>query len=163
MTIQKLNLTDIDRIMVIQRNAYTAQLIEPADAFLHKMKLFTQGALGYFVEDEVAGYLFCHPWQREAVVPVHAVLAALPEAPDCFYLHDLSVHSDYRGRGIGKRLVEHALSLGKALGFTTFELVSVQGSANFWRDFGFEPVEQFEYAPGVLASKMVLECLPVLT
>jgi len=60
-----------------------------------------------------------------------------------------------RGRGVGRALALRLLDVARERGLTRCELVSVQGSAPFWERFGFRRVEEFEYAPGAPAAKMV--------
>jgi predicted N-acetyltransferase YhbS len=71
-----------------------------------------------------------------------------------FYVHDIAVAADCRGRGVGRRLAQALLDTARRQGFTRAELVSVQGSAPFWARFGFAATRTFDYAPGAESVAM---------
>lgn len=154
--IRTLTESDIPAVLRVQKEAYRPELIECADTFLHKMRLFPQGALGYF-NGEMGAYIFVHPWLKESVVPLDHALAKLPAHPDCIYIHDLAVGNAARGKGVGKLLMDRVFAIGEEMGIHTYSLVAVQSSEPFWRRFGFTPVEGFEYVENVEASRMTLE------
>lgn len=61
-------------------------------------------------------------------------------APDAdqYYIHDLAILPEVRGQGGANECMEKVLSVAE--GFETICLVSVYGTASFWRRFGFVPV-----------------------
>jgi predicted GNAT family N-acyltransferase len=70
-------------------------------------------------------------------------------------LERFAVLEPYRGMGLGRRLVEFAMSDARAAGFDTFVLHAQQHLEGFYRSFGFETLgEVFEEA-GILHVKMV--------
>jgi ribosomal protein S18 acetylase RimI-like enzyme len=81
----------------------------------------------------IAGYLIAYPWPLGEIPPLDTLLGGLPEAPGAWYLHDLALLPEARGRG-------HAAQ-GLALLFTHTDapiaLVSVNDSAAFWAAHGF--------------------------
>lgn len=158
MSIKGLQFSDIDQIIAIQKAVYTdKQLIEDRTAFISKIDIFPEGALGYVDDGGLVAYLFCHPWRTERVVSLDEELKVLPKVPNCFYLHDLSVLPNYGGQGIGTKLARRAIKIGINSGFFRFELVAVQNSTEFWTRFGFKSTQHFEYVPGINATKMMLD------
>jgi len=70
MQIRQLTEDDILSVLAVQREAYLPQLIEAAEIFLNKLRLFPQGAIGYFVDGRLCAYIFSHPWIKSpSMVP----------------------------------------------------------------------------------------------
>ncbi|MBN4666799.1 GNAT family N-acetyltransferase [Pandoraea nosoerga] len=85
----------------------------------------------------VAGYLFTHPWQIAAPPPLDTVLDTLPDAPDCWYVHDMALAPRTRAAGVASRLYAAALESARGLGLQVSALVAVQQSQGFWARFGY--------------------------
>lgn len=145
---------DIDELHRLEAEAYLPELHESDDAFLQMMRLFPQGAFGFFDAQGLCGYAFGAPSKAGTLLTLRQPLEKLPADADTFYIHDVAVTARCRGRGIGRMLAAELLAVARARGFSRSELVSVQGSAAFWRQFGFEAVYEFEYVPGVPSVKM---------
>jgi putative acetyltransferase len=65
-----------------------------------------------------------------------------PMPPDTCELRKMYLHRAYRGRGLGKRLLEHALAEARRLGFAkvTLETASVlQEAIRLYESCGFKP------------------------
>ncbi|VVE72599.1 GNAT family N-acetyltransferase [Pandoraea captiosa] len=85
----------------------------------------------------LAGYLFTHPWHLAAPPPLDTVLHSLPDAPDCWYVHDMALAPRTRGAGVAGRLYAAALTAAQTLGLSASALVAVQQSQGFWARFGY--------------------------
>jgi len=145
---------DIPDIHRLEAETYLPELHESDAAFLQLLRLFPEGAFGYFDADGLCGYAFGAPSIAGTILELRTPLQSIPDTPDTFYIHDVAVALRCRGRGIGRMLATRLLALAAAKGFRRSELVSVQGSAPFWRRFGFQPLYEFEYVPGVASVKM---------
>jgi predicted N-acetyltransferase YhbS len=145
---------DLPELHRLEAESYEPALHESDEAFLRLIALFPEGAFGFFDGDAVCAYAFAVPLPAGAVLDLKAPLEALPSRADTFYIHDVAVAMQYRGRGLAKALVAKLHDLARARGFRACELVSVQGSAPFWERFGFRRVAEFDYAPGTPATKM---------
>jgi ribosomal protein S18 acetylase RimI-like enzyme len=64
---------------------------------------------------------------------------------DCAGLHSLSVPNDYRGRGIGKALVEHACSEAAGRGASRVVLLASSDGQRLYDRCGFTAVARFGY------------------
>ncbi|MBO9421177.1 GNAT family N-acetyltransferase [Labrenzia sp. R4_2] len=67
-------------------------------------------------------------------------LAAIPEN-DALHVYEISVHSDYQKKGIGKALTEHAEAHARALGLSEMTLTTfrnVPWNAPFYERLGFQ-------------------------
>lgn len=74
-----------------------------------------------------------------------------PVDADQYYLSVIGICADYRGRGLGRRLVEEFLTQGNNAGFQRFRLnvmADNQPAVSLYRSFGFEPVGQCMAAEG---------------
>lgn len=153
-TFRRLTADDLPELHRLEAEAYEPALHESDEAFLRLIALYPEGAFGFFDESALCAYAFAVPLPSGSVLDLKAPLQALPPGADMFYIHDVAVAAPYRGRGLAARLVATLLDLARAQGYSTSELVSVQGSAPFWARFGFSRVSDFEYAPGTPATKM---------
>lgn len=74
-----------------------------------------------------------------------------PMEPDTCELRKMYLHRDHRGKGLGKRLLEHALAEARRLGFkrVTLETASVLKEAiRLYEAYGFQP-----YTPAHLSRR----------
>jgi len=67
---------------------------------------------------------------------------ALPRLVDVYSLSPLGVHPDHQGRGIGTRLIAHALAAAEADGVP---LVFLEGSPRYYSARGFRPAEELGF------------------
>ena len=145
-------------ILEVQSGAYAPSLLEPASSFEEKLALFPRGAIGGFDDGgHLLGYGVTLPWRGDDVVPLSESIGAIPSDPDAIYIHDVATSPHARGTGVAGLLVERIFAITSEMGITQFSLVAVQGSEPFWMHFGFRPEREFEYAPGVSATRMTLE------
>jgi ribosomal protein S18 acetylase RimI-like enzyme len=154
MVLRSLNPGDIAELHRLEAEAYLPELHESDESFLQLMRLYPEGAFGYFDEEGLCGYAFAAPSMAGTTLELRTPVERIPEGADTFYIHDVAVAARCRGRGIGRLLATRLLALAREQGFARTELVSVQGSAPFWRRFGFETVYEFEYVPGAPSVKM---------
>jgi ribosomal protein S18 acetylase RimI-like enzyme len=152
--LRRLTPEDLPQLHALEAETYLPELHESDEAFLQLMRLYPEGAFGCFDQDGLCGYAFATPFVAGTTLALRAPMTALPERADTFYIHDVAVAPRCRGRGIGRQLAARLLQLARDQGFARSELVSVQGSAPFWRRFGFEPAGEFDYVPGIRATKM---------
>ena len=85
------------------------------------------------------GYVLSHPWRSASIPALNALIGALPEDADTYYLHDLALLPLARRMGAAQFMIT---ALGKhavAQGFATMSLVAVNGSEGFWARRGFVP------------------------
>ena len=111
---------------------------EDEAVFAERLRLCPQGCLVLAVEGGIAGYLISHPWMLGAPPALDTLLGAVPAGADSWYIHDLALAPQARGTGAAGRVVAHAVGLARAAGLGSLSLMSVGGSAGFWRRQGFE-------------------------
>ncbi|KAH0562323.1 hypothetical protein GP486_002988 [Trichoglossum hirsutum] len=114
-------------------------LLEGDHVFAERAKLFPDGCL-VLVEgddDQICGYAVSHPIRHRQLPALDSLLGDI--APDAtqYYIHDVAVVPRLRGRGLATEGVHRLLALAHR--YPTTCLVSVYGTAPFWRRFGFVP------------------------
>lgn len=98
----------------------------------------------------IARYLARNPGTSFAAEEDGALIGAIMAGHDGRRgtIHHTAVHPDYRGRGAGKALVEHALAALKAEGITKVNLVVFTRNENgnaFWEKMGFSARNDLTY------------------
>ncbi|KAK4183777.1 putative gcn5-related n-acetyltransferase [Podospora australis] len=91
-------------------------------------------------EEVIGGYIISHPIKHRQPPPLNTLLGDIPIDADQFYLHDVAILPEFRGKGLAAMGIAMALVEADKR-FQTTCLVSVYGTAKFWGRFGFAPVE----------------------
>jgi GNAT superfamily N-acetyltransferase len=98
----------------------------------------------------LAGYLLALPYPYGEFPDLAA--ASGPARSADLHLHDMAIAAGHRGTGLGRRLVEHLLSVARARSYARVSLVAVGGSGAFWTRHGFHPRPEVPapagYGPG---------------
>lgn len=89
-------------------------------------------------DDRLAGYLVSHPGVLGLPPILNIPMETLPKHPDCYYLHDLALGPDTRGRGLAGEAVAIAVDEARAAGFDVIALIAVGDAHGFWARQGFE-------------------------
>ncbi|WP_225425524.1 GNAT family N-acetyltransferase [Pelagerythrobacter rhizovicinus] len=113
---------------------------EGEHVFAERLALFPEGCRMLLDGDTTRGYLVSHPWTRKVPPALDTLLGKLPGFPDTYYIHDLALMPQARGRGLAIEAVTAAFTTAKTGGFATLSLVAVGDSKEFWRTQGFAVV-----------------------
>ena len=116
-------------------------LPEADEVFSERVRLFPDGCFGLVVgpEDEIFGYAISHPIKYRQPPALDYLLGELASDADQYYIHDLAILPQLRGRGLAQECITKLLAIGKR--YRTTCLISVHGTKQFWGHFGFERVE----------------------
>ena len=128
---------DMTQVLSIQEECYTEVEPESSKSLLSKLNNSSKTCWVSVSEEEILGYLICHPWAANSLPPLNVVLSEAPKDGSIFYIHDLAIGAHGRGKGLGQALVENALSAARDLNFTEAALIAVQNSIGLWQRFGF--------------------------
>jgi GNAT superfamily N-acetyltransferase len=104
-----------------------------------RQRLFPDGCQVLEHDGAIVGYVISHPWLFGKPPALNSMLETLPLQPTSFYLHDLAIGSDARGRGCGAHTIERLAGIAAKLDLPSLSLVAVNGSQMFWRKHGFVP------------------------
>lgn len=110
---------------------------EDIAVFAERQRLYPAGTHLLHQNETACGYLVSHPWNSGALPALNSLLHRLPPAADTFYLHDLALLPAGRGTGAARTIVGSMVEHARRGGFSSMRLTAVNGSAPFWRRFGF--------------------------
>ena len=131
---------DIEAILAIQAVCYTEIVPETRVSLLAKLAASPTTCFVALLNGQIVGYLLSIPWEFANPPTLNAQSCQLPAVPDCLYLHDLAIAPAGRGAGVGQMLVDAFMQELHASGLHRACLIAIQGSASYWKRFGFEPV-----------------------
>lgn len=117
--------------------------------FADRLRLYPDGCWLLYVDGSPAGYVLSHPMLFGQLPALNALLGALAETADSFYIHDLALVPDARGTGAATQIVSMLAEHAKTSRFATMSLVAVNASQHFWEKQGFAVMRRPE-----LASKL---------
>lgn len=129
------DLTAVDRVATTVHVAYPE---DPA-VFANRLELFPAGCLMAEEAGEILGYCLAHPGTVGDPPPLDTVLARLPAAADCLYIHDVALLPQARGRHLGVALARRLEEVARAHGFARVALTAVNHSDGFWQALGYLP------------------------
>lgn len=140
MSIRPINETMWDDILRIQSDVYYQ--IEPEDLHTLRSKWIVSPdcCFVYYKHQTIAAYLLAHAWNSD-IPPSLSEPIRFDCHGEILLLHDLAVSDLVKGEGVGRKMVNHLVSLATDRMFREIRLVSIQDSASFWKKFGFVVVE----------------------
>jgi ribosomal protein S18 acetylase RimI-like enzyme len=158
--------TEIDHVEAIAAVVHPGFFEERA-VFAERQRLYPAGTLLLEIDGNACGYILSHPWRRGTVPALNALLGAIPENADTYYIHDLALLPAARGSGAAPQVVAHLTRHAREAGLAGMSLVAVNGSQGFWEKQGFAVVKipglaekLMSYEPG---AKMMVKPLSSLT
>ncbi|MCP8939738.1 GNAT family N-acetyltransferase [Alsobacter sp. SYSU M60028] len=131
---------DLDAVLAVARIVHPS-LPERREVFAERLALFPDGCRVLEGPGGLAGYLVSHPWRARQAPKLDTLLGALPPVEGTRYIHDLAIAPEARGQGAGERAVADVVADATRRGAPSLSLVSVYGSAPFWRRHGFAPAD----------------------
>jgi predicted N-acetyltransferase YhbS len=136
---------DLDEVERIGNEIHET-LQERPEVFANKLALFPQGCFVLARNGAITGYGVAHPWALGSVPALDTLMAALPPAPTCLYIHDVVVLPAARGQGAAGVLVDLYEAVARRHELQSHALVSVYGTYVFWERFGFQTTADPELA-----------------
>lgn len=124
---------------------------EADEVLAEKHTLYRNGCYILEVAEKPAGYVLSHPWTSGSLPALNALMGALPDQPDTYYIHDLALLPVTRGVGAAGQIVAALTKHAEAMGFPTMSLVAVNGSVPFWEKQGFVAEDRPELAEKLAA------------
>jgi len=130
---------DYPAVNMLGTRSYEESYYESEESFASKMAGYPDGC---FVADldGIVGYVISFPYKLGQACPLNQLFELVPK-PDCYYIHDLCVLEDFRGKGVATQLAERVL----ARKWEVTALVAVNGTGSFWRRFGFQAFAVVNY------------------
>ncbi|WP_449393796.1 GNAT family N-acetyltransferase [Devosia riboflavina] len=127
---------DLNAVSTIATKVHPG-FFEADEVLAEKHSLYRNGCYILEVAEKPSGYVLSHPWTRGSLPALNALMGALPEAPDTYYIHDLALLPVTRGVGAAGQIIAALTKHAEAMGFPSMSLVAVNGSVPFWEKQGF--------------------------
>ncbi|HZH53242.1 MAG TPA: GNAT family N-acetyltransferase [Microvirga sp.] len=140
---------DIDRVQELADRIHVDHP-EDREVFAERLALYPQGCHVLVEDGGIVGYAITHPWRFGEPPPLNSRLREIPREADTYYLHDVALLPEGRGRGFAAQGAELIAGRARVAGFTNMSLVAVNNSQTFWRRLGFRA----EAVPG-LGTKLL--------
>jgi ribosomal protein S18 acetylase RimI-like enzyme len=139
LTIRPTTPTDYAAVSALGSAIHSADYAESEECFTSLMR---HAASGCFVADldGIIGYVISFPYRLGQVYPRNSPYTPVEE-PDCYYIHDLAVLPEFRGKGVATQLARQVL----AQEWPVVGLVAVNGSRGFWWKLGFRGFAVISY------------------
>ncbi|MDF3127444.1 GNAT family N-acetyltransferase [Rheinheimera sp. 1928-s] len=136
MAVFTLSAVDVPKLMLVQQDCYSEELVESAAVMAARIAACSQTCWGYFIEQQMAGYLLAYPSVLGSITPLAAAFPLYQNA-NCLYLHDMAISVDFRGQSLAPELLKHATAETEKMGLQALALVAVQGAEGYWAKQGF--------------------------
>lgn len=129
---------------------------ESEAVYAERLALWPTGCFVWQQDGTTAGLLVAHPWYSATSPALGAWLGAIPSDADSFYLHDIALLPDTRGRGAGSAATALIVERAQQAGFRDVSLVAVNGAEGFWTAQGFAIVGAGGYGPGTYRMRRAI-------
>jgi GNAT superfamily N-acetyltransferase len=110
---------------------------EDAAVLAERQRLYPQGCLMLVEDDHAIGYALTHPWRFAEPPPLNERLGELPADPTTYYIHDVALLQQARGKGYAVEAADRLTAHARDMGFGNASLVAVNRSQAFWEKVGF--------------------------
>lgn len=120
--------------------------------FAERLHLAPAGCLSLILDGQFSGYLISHPWRGVLSPPLNTLLGTLPAPADRWYIHDLAIAPQARGKGYAQLAITLAEQAARKAGLNTLTLTSTRHALQFWAKQGFAPEAVSAEEQAILAS-----------
>ena len=124
---------------MVQILADTIHVNHPEDPhiFAERLRLYPQGCFVLEESSRLIGYALTHPWHFGMPPALNSLLGEIPKASTTYYVHDVALLPEARGKGHATQAGELLVRHGQEAGFDRISLVAVNKSQAFWERLGF--------------------------
>jgi GNAT superfamily N-acetyltransferase len=112
---------------------------EDPEVLAERQCLYPQGCLMLVEDGRAIGYTLTHPWHAEPP-PLNRLLHEIPASATTYYIHDVALLPEARGRGQAAHAVDRLRAHACEAGFDRLSLVAVNQSQSFWEKAGFRVI-----------------------
>jgi ribosomal protein S18 acetylase RimI-like enzyme len=127
---------DLDRVLDLADRIHVDHP-EDREVFVERLRLYPQGCHVLAEEGLLIGYAVTHPWRFGEPPPLNSRLGDIPHIATTYYIHDVALLPEGRGRGYAARIAQLLAEHARASGFANMSLVAVNDSQAFWNRLGF--------------------------
>jgi GNAT superfamily N-acetyltransferase len=113
---------------------------EDPEVLAERQRLYPHGCFMLVEAGRAIGYALTHPWRFAEPPPLNRLLGGIPSSATTYYIHDVALLPEARGKGYAAQIMEHLAAHARAAGFDSLSLVAVNKSQSFWEKAGFRAV-----------------------
>lgn len=113
---------------------------EDPEVLAERQRLYPQGCFMLVEDGRVIGYALTHPWRFAEPPPLNRLLGAIPSPATTYYIHDVALLPEARGKGYAAQITDRLLTHARESGFDNLSLVAVNKSQVFWEKAGFRVI-----------------------
>ena len=136
MNIKRAKKSNVKRLGIIDSSSFPPQETTSKETILYRIHHFPQW---FFVAEEnekIIGFISCRPCYGDMVKEELYSTTKVPESTTLAILH-MAVEESSRGKGVGKRLMEHIITLADTRGIHKMILCCTKESMPYFQSFGF--------------------------
>lgn len=135
-----MTVADLSAVEAIAGAVHPGFFEQPA-VFAERLRLYPQGVRLLDNDGIPLGYVLSHPFRFGGLPSLNSLLETLPEHPDTYYIHDLALLPEARGRGAASAVTKYLIAHATGQGLPSASLVALTSSQRFWIRHGFAEVE----------------------
>lgn len=149
--VRPLTAKDLDDMVKVEEETWGTELRANRETLSERIKRFPDGFLGCYVDGKLVGMTYGHPitdvkntWYD------NSSKQAFDSSGKIFYIVNVGVSENYRGQGIGSKLLDENKKLARELGTEKIVLGARNKEDNlgFYRKNGFVDINKVEgYLP----------------
>lgn len=156
-TIRTANVSDLEKIMEIERDAFIPEIQEDRDVFLERLTTFGRGFLIFETEvdggKKAAGYFSAELWNevpesKDSFKIGHSINDSHVDGGKVLYISSFAVLSEFRGCGNGKRLFSMAVDYLRQVNSIEKIVLMVNelwgGAHHIYSSYGFAEIFRIE-------------------
>ncbi|MBJ6126221.1 GNAT family N-acetyltransferase [Microvirga splendida] len=113
---------------------------EDPEVLAERQSLYPQGCFVLTEAERAIGYALTHPWRFAEPPPLNRLLGAVPSPATTYYIHDVALLPDARGKGYAAQITDRLVAHAREAGFSNLSLVAVNKSQVFWEKAGFRVI-----------------------
>ena len=100
---------DMNKVHYISLCQWGTDYYECIEVFQDKLDFYSEGCFVYEDENQIKGYLISHPWESTNIPLLNHLLYS-PKQFDTYYIHDVVLLPEYRGRKIAFEIINKLIS-----------------------------------------------------
>jgi GNAT superfamily N-acetyltransferase len=130
---------DLTRVHVLADAIHVSHPEDP-EVLAERQRLYPQGCFILVEDGSAIGYALTHPWRFAEPPPLNRLLGATPSPATTYYIHDVALLPEARGKGYAAQITDRLLAHARKAGFDNLSLVAVNKSQVFWEKTGFRVI-----------------------
>jgi ribosomal protein S18 acetylase RimI-like enzyme len=144
---RKMSIVDLPLVYIIAMDIWK----EYGESFTIYENKFLTSPEGCYVYDDngIKGYIISHPWN--VLYPPKLNTLLIKVEINCWFIHDIVILPEYRGKGIADEIIQKILSNNPIVSLVACD--KKFKTKDFWMYYGFEVADTFDCDYGIYMVK----------